>query len=258
MVTHNGGLGGYVSLLTMFPDLNIGIFGNTNGPGYMTRDALRDMLTTTWQIADNLFGEEQWLNISTSCSLGLNPVLPPTSEPSNETPIVTPEDKTRYMGTYGHVLFGEVTVRKPETETDKWMSIHIGMRMRGVLLPTITKDSFALDIIALPEVKYSARIGNTTVNAPLYAVFRKSPGAELFDTVDIRMDPTPTITFSRHIRFADAIPLDPPTTAVASTTTCSCMTTMPLVPPTTAVSSTTTHSCMLIMMCVIIMIVCAA
>ncbi|XP_060605765.1 uncharacterized protein LOC132758228 [Ruditapes philippinarum] len=67
-IWHSGGLFSYVSLIWLYPDEQIGVFANVDGPGTVASPtyALRTILS---YVSDILLGQTPWLDFETACSL---------------------------------------------------------------------------------------------------------------------------------------------------------------------------------------------
>ena len=129
----------YVSYLWLFPDENIGIYTNVNGPGnnHNPGDTLRVIM---YYISDVLLGEEPWLSPETGCSFP-SPWMNITSFTSIEPdPVVTPP-LTDYIGNYGNRIFPDVSI----IQNDGFLMLDIN-RIKGKLHPTDSTDRFQLEL----------------------------------------------------------------------------------------------------------------
>ena len=130
----------YVSYLWLFPDEDIGIYTNVNGPGHNhgPGDTLRVIM---YYIADILLGEETWLSTETGCSFPSpwrNSYSPFT--PIKPEPVVTPP-LTDYIGYYGNRVFPDIII------SDNAGVLTLAMnRIKGMLHPTDSIDRFQLEI----------------------------------------------------------------------------------------------------------------
>lgn len=120
IVTHTGTSWGYGALLTLVPDLGLGIHTSITGPddGYRARRALH------LYILDLLMGQHPWLNTTSACTFpdGPNPRLRWT-RPQISRFGWTDQDSmikfnfTLYEGIYGNYGFGNVSVvYRPESQ----------------------------------------------------------------------------------------------------------------------------------------------
>lgn len=111
---HSGGVYAYVTYLVLLPDLDIGIFISTNGPG--TGKATETAIQLILHTVDVLLGEEPWFNVTTACDFP-RPWRNPAPTPPKDD-IVIPGDIYKpetYAGDYGNMLFGEVYVERNVT-----------------------------------------------------------------------------------------------------------------------------------------------
>jgi hypothetical protein len=218
---HGGAIGGYNSVLYLFPDMDIGIFASANGPGYISNDAPYGLRTILWHVVDEMFGTEPWLNASTACSYPSrmaahqHEYYPP--QPTDHPDRALDADVSRYTGTYGHHLFGEARIEESNSDNGPCLTVTFGRRLHGLLHPTNVKDVFDVEIVQPLE---AVAPGHPVVPG----IFSKSPGSSKIDIFEFKMIPIP-VTYKKNVRFADPIPPNPSTQTIpvassASTFTC--------------------------------------
>ncbi|XP_064644453.1 uncharacterized protein LOC135498182 [Lineus longissimus] len=125
ILLHSGELSGYMSSIWLIPDENIGIFTSTNGPVRLdTWDGLR---VIHHYIADVLLGLEPWLNSTSACKFP-DPWLSEFRRKSGAdgtddarkkrdvTYLPHARPMEDYVGTYGHLAFGNISIRLNEQD----------------------------------------------------------------------------------------------------------------------------------------------
>jgi hypothetical protein len=218
---HGGAFGGYISLLYIFPDMDIGIFASANGPGYLSNDAPNGLKTILWHVADEMFGTEPWLNASAACSYPSRMATPRQehfqSQPTDHPDRALDVDAGHYTGTYGHHLFGEASIEESDSDSGPNLTVTFGRRLHGLLHPTNVKDVFDVELVQHLEAVVPGH-----PFAP--GIFSKSPGSRSIDIFEFKMIGIP-VTYNKKVRFADPIPPDAPNKTIpvpssASTFTC--------------------------------------
>ncbi len=123
MILHTGTSWGYGALLTLVPDLGIGIYTSITGPddGYVGRRL------THMYIMDLLMGESPWLNLTTACTFP-EPWAPvhkrkPYTFPQGD-PNKVPLEFERYVGTFGNFGYGNLSIVL--NETSGLLELHYG------------------------------------------------------------------------------------------------------------------------------------
>ena len=156
MIMHTGSSWGFTSLLTLLPDMNIGIYSSMTGPD----DDTLGRRTSHMYMMDLLLGEEPWLNLTTACTFpqpwygGYKTSKGAKTAPSvnsDEEDIansggqtkrrrrrrtlsnraktringikVTPMELSSYEGTYGNFGYGNITVVVNDNDT---LELHYG------------------------------------------------------------------------------------------------------------------------------------
>ena len=123
MISHSGDLVGYHSLVTLLPDMNIGLFSALNGADITSRG--RRMFHSF--VMDLLLGMEPWLNTTTACTFpepwvtesdeilaailkeGID-MLSITPEPPVGNYLNNPDDLSPYTGVYGNFYYGHLNI----------------------------------------------------------------------------------------------------------------------------------------------------
>ena len=143
---HGGLLFGYDCLITLFPDLQLGIYTAFNGP--MGMEAFLGNLLIQYHISDMLLGLDTWLNETTLCSyptpwLHRAAYLPHKEHvPVNQTFQAT-RPLVDYVGTYGNLALGNISVYLNESES--FLRMSYGRIGKFRLHPNGPADSFRLD-----------------------------------------------------------------------------------------------------------------
>lgn len=108
ILRHTGTTFGYSSMVTLFPDLNLGIFTSMTGQDehYILRNLLHNFLS------DSLLGITPWLNATTMCTFP-NPWYSSISYSHYviiDKTISASRPLSEYVGTYHNDAYGEVRV----------------------------------------------------------------------------------------------------------------------------------------------------
>ena len=128
-----------MAYLWLFPNENIGLFTNVNGPGpnHKPGEALKVIL---YFIADILLQEEPWLTQETACTFP-SPWRNTTSfTPSVATPPLS-TSLTDYVGSYGNKIFPDVSI----TQDNETLKFDMN-KIKGKLHPTSKSDEFQLEL----------------------------------------------------------------------------------------------------------------
>lgn len=153
MVWHSGIILGYLTLLTLLPDLDIGIFISTNGPGTMNTSFARSEVS--YYITDLLLRLDPWLNNANACQFPQE-WENVTDDPSEDSVLVHGELKglQNFVGQYGNVLFGDITVTKNGSNE---LLVNYG-RVTGKLHKTKEDHVLMMDILGVLE--FVTHVGN--------------------------------------------------------------------------------------------------
>ncbi|XP_076467996.1 uncharacterized protein LOC143298877 [Babylonia areolata] len=148
-VTHTGGWFGYESIVTLFPDDDVGVYVTTNGPGTDAgSDAFRAI---TYLLSDMALGYSPWLNQTTACALGAERGREERrrskdrgGDPGDMQGQVRKKDDRiqhphRMTGTYSNPLFGEVVISRTADHYGLGLSFQ---RLQGFLMPGLTDWTF--------------------------------------------------------------------------------------------------------------------
>ena len=145
MVAHSGELFGYDCLVTLYPDMNIGIYTNTSGPGGEASFIANQLLH--YHISDHLLGCKPWLNIETVATFPepwrsraayfiprtkteINKGIPPTRE------------LLEYTGKFKHNFLGILDVSLPASGI---LHLKIGKIGEFSLRPNGGQDEFRME-----------------------------------------------------------------------------------------------------------------
>lgn len=109
--SHSGGRDGYQTLLTLLPDMGIGVYVTLNRGDRNVRDLIH------MYVLDLLLGVEPWLDIETACSLGQTIDMTKDSDIQEEINTDREEEAgvglhndQDYVGVYGNYAYGNTTV----------------------------------------------------------------------------------------------------------------------------------------------------
>jgi hypothetical protein len=169
-VSHGGYIPPFLSQLTLFPALNIGIFTTSNGPGALPQGSEMNLLHA--QIFDILNGKSNNSLVNRENPISLMAHSPKvTSSESNAKPIINAlieNLSAQIVGLWGHGLSGEFTITTlPETETTGEYLFNYGNWGLGILRPNPNRNStFTVDWIndvVQDEFTYAASGGSPPV-----------------------------------------------------------------------------------------------
>lgn len=143
MLRHTGTTYGYSSLVTLLPDVNIGVFTSMTGEdeGYITRTLLHSYLLDTFLGDDPTINEttvctypEPWYSGSQTRRSPIDKTKPP-SRPLNE-----------YVGVYHQIAYGDLVIRINTTVNQLQMDYGIG---HWILYPETGHDTFSGEAFGL-------------------------------------------------------------------------------------------------------------
>lgn len=157
IIWHSGGIFAYITIIGFFPDLNLGIFVSTNGPGNDGPRLVTSQLL--FFIADLVLGETPWQQGINTCNFP-QPWVNETSPPPRENNIVPggfPEPEN-FVGKYGNRIFGDMEIVRNGTD-GLWASYN---RLVGKLHRTTA------DHVTLMEAMGSFRFLSAGVNTTIY------------------------------------------------------------------------------------------
>ena len=177
MVSHTGTVGGFSSLLTLFPDLELGIFTNVNGPMAPHSDNFLQALHM--YAVDVIMEEDPWLDVTpgnnvtqgTACTYPLpwavegpsvqtldtlkNINHQPRKSERGKAQKLPEEEYEAYLGTYGHHLLGDTVIYYNSTADEMWGTAgRIGLVR---LIPT--QDSHIFDFEFEGALWYLSELG---------------------------------------------------------------------------------------------------
>ncbi|KAL3878902.1 hypothetical protein ACJMK2_031228 [Sinanodonta woodiana] len=150
---HGGSLLAYISLLWIFPDQNIGIFGSTNGP--TTDESDRALNSVFYYMSDILLRESMWINETIACTFP-KPFASPFHtftgiDPDQVNPIKPCFDK--YVGRYGNVLMPDMEI----TINGDTLMFRCN-RIAGILHPTHVENEFKSEVTEPWDAVLSSRV----------------------------------------------------------------------------------------------------
>ena len=144
MVAHSGELFGYDALLTLLPDMNIGVYTASNGPGGI--DAFLFHQLVHYFLTDTLLGEKPWLDKETICTFpkpwSNKPLSPETIYIPMDTTLPSSRPLKHYEGKYEHGLLGKIIIEVSSTNT--CLSLRHGRIGHFLLFPYEQPDEFRL------------------------------------------------------------------------------------------------------------------
>ncbi|KAL3878901.1 hypothetical protein ACJMK2_031227 [Sinanodonta woodiana] len=152
---HGGTLMAYKSLIWLFPDHNIGIFGSANGPA--TDESDRALNSVFYYLSDVLLSEAKWINETIACTFPkpfASPFQRPAKiDPDQVNPVKPILDK--YVGRYGSVLMPDMEI----TKNGDTLMFRCN-RIAGILHPTHVENEFKSEVTEPWEVVLSSRYGS--------------------------------------------------------------------------------------------------
>jgi hypothetical protein len=141
ILSHTGSTFGYRAKLTLYPDMNFGVFSAMTGddPGYLFRSNIHNL------ISDLYLEEEPWLNATIMCSFP----EPFKSKSSSSKPQINTKRKPArnvrdYLGLYKNTPYGFATVTANNTQ----LTMQYGFG-RFELYAKTTKDEFYVQSVGM-------------------------------------------------------------------------------------------------------------
>ncbi|XP_055958651.1 uncharacterized protein LOC126829609 isoform X1 [Patella vulgata] len=130
IITHNGDIYGYSSLIVLMPSIKFALYGNTNGPG--GEEGIIALHQIAYYMLDVFaLHETPATNMSTACAH-------PMAFPYNYTDVLVDKsghgilNPERYTGIYGHPIIGELTIVYLKDEDILMCSM--GYKFKGYML----------------------------------------------------------------------------------------------------------------------------
>ncbi|XP_041357397.1 uncharacterized protein LOC121374360 [Gigantopelta aegis] len=190
-VQHNGIVDAYKSQLTLYPDLQTGIFISQTGP------TLHELLT--FYLTDILLGDQPWLNASTVCSFPA-PWAPREGAFDNSFDVTNQKvtDVDKYVGRYGHRFAGDATVKVGSA--DGTLAVEFGV-FTATVNTTANDRVFKMD--ATGKMLAVSHPGNSTMLFPI--TFKNLQNGKFMEVV--MQYPYP-LTFRRDVSFYDPFSVD--------------------------------------------------
>ena len=218
MTWHSGGLFAYITFLALVPDIDLGFFVSTSGPG--GSNSSRIIRQLFYYVADLGLGEEPWLNLTNACGFP-EPWLNATSaagaeeeeeDPQHNDTVIVDDDaegggfegRDRFTGSYGHLLFGDVEIA---ANGSRGLRAKYN-RLEGRLHRTTAASGGS---VAMLEVGGGlAFLSRTGDNATKYVKFNftRPAGGGPYQELEVsapdmgEMDP---LVFRRGVQFADPV-----------------------------------------------------
>ncbi|KAH3838518.1 hypothetical protein DPMN_111928 [Dreissena polymorpha] len=143
MLRNTGTTFGFTSLVTLLPEVNIGVFTTMNGKDddFIGRTLLHSFLL------DTLLGEEPTINETTVCTYPEPwfPAKDTTPKPFVKT-IAPSRALSQYTGVYNHIAYGDLVVSINHTVNFLQLDYGIG---QWILYPTQGQDTFVGEAFGL-------------------------------------------------------------------------------------------------------------
>ncbi|XP_061197400.1 uncharacterized protein LOC133205576 [Saccostrea echinata] len=141
ILSHTGSTFGYRAKLTLYPDMQLGVFSVMTGddPGYLYRSNIHNL------VSDMYLGEDPWLNATIMCSFP-EPFQTKTSssKPQINTKRTPARNVSEYVGLYKNTPYGYVSV----SENQGQLSLQYGFGQFD-LYAKRTKDVFYVKSVGL-------------------------------------------------------------------------------------------------------------
>ncbi|XP_062608814.1 uncharacterized protein LOC134270598 [Saccostrea cucullata] len=141
ILSHTGSTFGYRAKLTLYPDMQLGVFSAMTGddPGYLYRSNIHNL------ISDMYLGEDPWLNATLMCSFP-EPFKSKTSssKPQIDTKRTPLRNVREYVGLYKNTPYGFASVSVNQTQ----LTLHYGFGHFD-LYAKRTKDQFYVKSVGL-------------------------------------------------------------------------------------------------------------
>ncbi|XP_048733368.2 D-alanyl-D-alanine-carboxypeptidase/endopeptidase AmpH-like [Ostrea edulis] len=140
ILSHTGSTYGYRAKVTLYPDMNFGVFSAMTGddPNFFYRFNVHSL------ISDMYLGEKPWLNASMMCSFPELFQSKPSSKPQINTKRKPARNVRDYLGFYTNIPYGFATVAKNETQ----LTLQYGFG-RFELYAKTTKDEFYVQSVGM-------------------------------------------------------------------------------------------------------------
>lgn len=160
-IWHSGGLFSYSSLIWLYPDEQVGVFANLNGPGTAGAPgyALKTVLS---YVSDILLRQPPWLSTQTACSYP-SPWVNSTEFSSSDLVNYTNKKINDFVGTYGNKLLPDITIYIKERGTAErylWLEMN---RIKGELVPTADDNLFRFKMVEPWEYAIERVLGENFV-----------------------------------------------------------------------------------------------
>jgi hypothetical protein len=122
MILHTGTSWGYGALLTLLPDLGVGIYTSVTGPD----DSYYGRRLTHMYIMDLLLGETPWIDHKTACTFPepWAPAKQRKSYGSSPAKKMNKLEAEKYVGSYGNFGYGNITFLY--NDTSEILELHYG------------------------------------------------------------------------------------------------------------------------------------
>ncbi|XP_046573503.1 uncharacterized protein LOC124281613 [Haliotis rubra] len=140
---HDGSIGAHDSLVAVLPQFQLGIFISSN--------TMADLKPIVYYVVDLLLAQPQWLNSTSACSFP-SPWIQENSNGSdsetdgNRKPANPPDTEIgmeRYIGSYGHRVFGELQVSLNKSTQN--LHLHYGKLQGPLVIEDTNKHVFSLN-----------------------------------------------------------------------------------------------------------------
>ncbi|XP_064636576.1 uncharacterized protein LOC135493288 [Lineus longissimus] len=204
-VWHSGGISTYASHIWMYPEFNIGVYANYNGP---TSQSAKGLEAIMYFVSDVLLGLPRWLNQTAGCKYpdidgdpydGDQPKKNGNQEKTEN--LVYKNDSSRplgeFVGVYGHLAFGNITISK--NDTSGILQMKLGMLGEADLVP-IAPDEFNLTWTG--DLWY---LQSSDMKSPSQKIIFNSSNIQgTIDTLYTKMDPKFSVPFKRGLKLSDA------------------------------------------------------
>ena len=193
----------YTSYIGLVPHANLAIFVSLNGPdGRNASYAIRQLF---YYLADVGLDQEPWLNVSNACffpELWTNVTRPPPESSTTIDEGATFEDTSLFVGTYGHLLYGDVEVKR-NGSGGLWLEYG---RLEGRLYPHGENGNVALMKVS-GIMAFLFQYGD--VEFHLTANFTSPKDEGRYQELSLNapdMGIKEVLTFDRSVRSSDPVP----------------------------------------------------
>ncbi|KAK3599541.1 hypothetical protein CHS0354_006676 [Potamilus streckersoni] len=191
---HGGSLMTYQSLIWLFPDQNIGIFGSVNGPATSV-ESDRALNSVFYYLSDILLSETVWMNETLACTFPKPFSSPLKRSASIDSDLINPVIPIldKYVGRYGNVLMPDMEI----TKNGDILMFRCN-RMAGILHPTHVENKFKSEVIEPWEIVLASRVGSNQTE--LTNVVFKMDGQK---AISLEWQLGYSLTFIRNKNFFD-------------------------------------------------------